>query len=371
MMEKNLLRVLVVDDAVVYRRLVSDLLEELPGVEVVGTAGNGKMAMARMASLRPDLLILDLNMPEMDGLEVLLRMKTEAPDTAAIILSAFTPEGGELTMKALELGAFDYILKPQNLSMEENRHALKDALAPMIRSFVRLREVRDIIRTARYPQGTLKSIETLSGSTKRDQGIKTFTIKRVPKSRVVAIGISTGGPAALAKMMPALPGDLDVPVLIVQHMPPLYTQALAERLDTKCAIKVKEANDGEALLPNTAYIAPGGSQMKVAKAPGSRELIIRITNDPPENGCKPSADYLFRSIAEHFGGRATGVIMTGMGSDGASGLKLMKEHGATVIAQDASTSVVFGMARKPIEEEIVDVVVPLDKIAEEIRRTVK
>jgi two-component system chemotaxis response regulator CheB len=195
----------------------------------------------------------------------------------------------------------------------------------------------------------------------------------VQKSRVVAVGISTGGPAALAKMMPALPGDLDVPILIVQHLPPLYTQALAERLDSKCAIKVKEGSDGEALSPNTAYIAPGGSQMKVAKAPapGSRELIIRITDDPPENGCKPSADYLFRSVVEHFGGRATGVIMTGMGSDGASGLRLMKAHGATIIAQDASTSVVFGMARKPIEEEIVDVIVPLDRIAEEIRRTVK
>lgn len=371
MIETKPLRVLVVDDAAIYRRLVSDVLGELPNVEVVGLASNGNVAMARMASLKPELLILDLEMPEMDGFEVLRRMKTEAPDAAAIILSAFTPKGGELTMKALELGAFDYVLKPHNPTMEENRQALKDAFAPMIRSFVRLKEVRDILRQGRIPLGGNQKTKAQWHPTRRVSGVGTLSEKRVEKSRIVVVGISTGGPAALAKMMPALPADLGVPVLVVQHMPALYTQALAERLDAKCAIKVKEAEDGEALLPNTAYIAPGGRQMKVAKPPGSRELIVRITNDPPENGCKPSADYLFRSVVEHFAGRATGVIMTGMGSDGALGLKLMKEHGATIIAQDASTSVVFGMARKPIEEEIVDVVVPLDKIAEEIRRTVK
>jgi two-component system chemotaxis response regulator CheB len=370
-MAKELLRVLVVDDAVVYRKLVTDVLADLPDVEVVGTAGNGRTAVARMTSLKPDILILDLDMPEMDGFEVLRRMKTDAPHVGAIILSAFTPQGGELTLKALELGAFDYILKPQNPSMEENRQALKDALAPMIRSVVRLREVRDILRTARQHQETIKRNDSPLAPRPRDQEFGAFPAKSVKRSRIVAVAISTGDPAALAKMMPALPGDLDVPILIVQHMPPLFTQALADRLDAKCAVKVKEASDGEALLPNTVYIAPGGRQMKVAKDPGSNELIIRITDDPPENGCRPSADYLFRSIVEHFGGMATGVVMTGMGSDGASGLRLMKEHGATIIAQDASTSVVFGMARKPVEEKIVDVIAPLHRIAEEIRRTVK
>ncbi len=187
----------------------------------------------------------------------------------------------------------------------------------------------------------------------------------------MAIGISTGGPNALAQMMPGLPGNLDVPILIVQHMPPVFTRSLANSLNSKCSIEVREAADGDPVQSNVALIAPGGKQMKVVAGADGKRRLIKITDDPPENSCKPSVDYLFRSIAQHYVGRATGVIMTGMGSDGALGLKLMKRSGATVIAQNEASCVVYGMPREPVDAGIVDVIAPLDRIADEIVKTVK
>ena len=194
--------------------------------------------------------------------------------------------------------------------------------------------------------------------------------RRSGDSAIIAIGISTGGPLALARMLPQLPADIGVPILIVQHMPPLFTQSLAKSLDNKCALNVKEAANGEPILPNQVYIAPGGKQMKVTAGPDGRRRIVRITDDPPENNCKPSADYLFRSIADHYVGRATGVIMTGMGADGNVGLKQMKQSGAVIIAQDESSCVVFGMPREPIESGTADSIVSLDHMAAQILKTV-
>jgi len=199
-------------------------------------------------------------------------------------------------------------------------------------------------------------------------GIKS---NRSRKSELVAIGISTGGPNALAQMMPKLPAALKVPILIVQHMPPVFTQSLAKSLDGKCAIRVREARDGEPLEPGTALIAPGGRQMKIEAGADGLTRVVKITDDPPENNCKPSADYLFRSVARHYVGRATGVIMTGMGSDGFLSLKLMKRNGATILAQDESSCVVFGMPKAPVEAGIVDVISPLENIAGEILKTIK
>ena len=370
MQNETNLRVLVVDDTILYRKVVADVLGELPGVVVVGSAHNGKIAMQRIAELKPDLLTLDIEMPEMDGLAVLRKMATDAPTVGAIMLSAYTQEGAKMTMKALELGAFDFIPKPQTRSLQENQAELKKAITPMIKAFVRLREVRRILKGKQKNaiQGLTTPRKVSGGST----GVakKTSPVHRIPKSKIVAIGISTGGPVALAHFLPELPADLGVPLLIAQHMPPVFTESLAGNLDRRCAIKVKEAVDGEKIVPNTAYIAPGGKQMKVTNDVFKNAKIIRITNDPPENGCAPSADYLFRSVAEHFSGNATGVIMTGMGSDGTMGLQQMKKKGAFIIAQDEASSVVFGMAKKPVEMGIVNVVAPLDHISEQIRWTI-
>ena len=187
--------------------------------------------------------------------------------------------------------------------------------------------------------------------------------------QVVALGISTGGPKALTEMVPQLPANLPVPLLIVQHMPPVFTKSLADDLNNRTQLTVREAIDGQPIRAGEVWIAPGGRQMKVERE--NAQIVLRITDDPPENSCRPSVDYLFRSVAEVYGGRAVGVIMTGMGSDGSLGCRRLKHCGASIIAQDAATCVVFGMPREPIEKGIADVVAPLGQIAAEITRLVR
>jgi two-component system chemotaxis response regulator CheB len=359
------LKVLIVDDTVVYRKIVSDVLAEIPGIEVVGTAHNGKAALLKIKTLKPDLLSLDIEMPEMSGLELLEQLQSEHPHVGAVMLSTLTQKGGAMTMRALELGAFDFIPKPQSGTMAENKKAVKEALAPILKAFQRNREIRGVIRNhqQKNPKPTVRPISSKPGT------IALSAQKRSGPSSIVAIGISTGGPNALAQVLPQLPADIDVPVVIVQHMPAMFTQSLANSLNNKCALEVHEAVTGEPLRPAKVYIAPGGKQMKIVAGPDGKERVIQITDDPPENSCKPSVDYLFRSVAELYVGRATGVIMTGMGSDGTAGLTQMKNNGAFVIAQDESTCVVFGMPKEPIQRGIVDVVSPLDQIPRAIVKT--
>ncbi len=369
---KKPLRVLIVDDTAVYRRIVSEVLSEIPDVEVVGTANNGKIAMSKIASLKPDLLTLDIEMPEMNGLDVLSSIRSEGFDVGAIVLSTLTHKGGELTMQALDLGAFDFITKPETTSMDESRRQIRNTLSSMLKAFSRRQEIRRILEgkfsflsDSRKPAATK---DTSEGVVRR---MNSIAGGRMKTAEIVGIGISTGGPKALSQMMPGIPGDINVPILIVQHMPPIFTQSLAKTLNARCSIDVKEAVDGEIIQPNVAFIAPGGKQMKIVAGPDGRDRIIRITDDPPENSCKPSVDYLFRSIAQHYVGRSAGIIMTGMGSDGFSGLSLMKRNGATIIAQDEASCTVYGMPKKPIDSGIVDVIAPLDKIASEICSVVK
>ncbi|MFC1862535.1 chemotaxis response regulator protein-glutamate methylesterase [Thermodesulfobacteriota bacterium] len=371
MNSENPLRVLVVDDTIVYRKAVSDVLSGIPEVEVVGTASNGKIAMSKIASLKPDVLTLDIEMPEMNGLDVLELMKTEAPDVGAVVLSTLTHKGGELTMQALDLGAFDFITKPEADTMEESRKEIKNALLPMLKAFSRRREIKDILNRKSSSQQTARDNKTVKTSGNIVERMRLITDKNRIKAEIVGIGISTGGPKALSEMMPQIPPDINVPILIVQHMPAIFTKSLAKNLDAKCRIDIREAKDGEPVQTNVAFIAPGGKHMKVAAGADGTSRIIRITNDPPENSCKPSADYLFRSIAQYYVGRSTGVIMTGMGSDGTIGLKLMKRNGSFIIAQNEETCVVYGMPKEPIDTGIVDVISPLGKIAEEICHTVR
>lgn len=368
---KKPLRVLIVDDTAVYRKIVTEVLSELQDVEVVGTANNGKIAMNKIISLKPDILTLDIEMPEMNGLDVLASIKSGGLDVGAIVLSTLTHKGGELTMQALELGAFDFITKPETGSVDESKNQIKNTLSSMLKAFSRRQEIRHILEgKVSFPKGKQEN----SYKQKPESVIRrmaSIVNRRTRKAEIVGIGVSTGGPKALSQMMPDIPGDINVPILIVQHMPPIFTQSLANSLDAKCAIDVKEAIDGEVVQPNVAFIAPGGKQMKIVAGMDGTERIIRITDDPPENSCKPSVDYLFRSIAQHYVGRSAGVIMTGMGSDGYSGLSLMKRNGATIIAQDEESCIVYGMPKKAIDNGIVDVIAPLDQIASEICHVAK
>lgn len=370
------LRVLVVDDTIVYRKAVSDVLSEIPGVEVVGVAHNGKIAMSKIASLQPDMLTLDIEMPEMNGIEVLDELQRNQSKIGAVMVSTLTSDGGEMTMKALELGAFDFILKPQSKNPVESKKQLKLSLAPIIREFKKSRNASSLLSKKRQSQKPVKPVKRrplkpLSARAKPAPKVTAKPAIRRGKSEIVTIGISTGGPNALTRMLPMLPGDLGVPIVIVQHMPPVFTKSLATSLDAKCALAVKEAQDNEPIQKNTVYIAPGGKQMKLVASADGQSRQIKITNDPPENSCKPSADYLFRSVGDYYVGRTTAVIMTGMGSDGTQGLQVLKQKGAAIIAQDEETCVVFGMPKAPIESGIVDVIAPLSKIAEEIIKSVR
>jgi two-component system chemotaxis response regulator CheB len=360
-------RVLVVDDTALFRRVVSDALQSIPGVEVVGTAANGKTALARMASLQPDLITLDIEMPEMDGIEVLTAMGAAGMETGAIVLSARTVHGGELTMRALELGAFDFLTKPEGRDANSNLAWLQTQLAPMIRAFSRRREIRNILRRSspQPPASILLAPESVplppAPRLKRE---------RRQRAPLVLIAVSTGGPAALTQLMPALPADLGAPVFVVQHMPALFTQPLAASLAAKSSIRVKQGADGETAVPNCVYLAPGGRQMKLAPGPQG-EILIRITDDPAENNCRPAADYLFRSVALHFPGRAIAAVLTGMGNDGTAGVRLLKRGGCVSIAQDEATCTVFGMPKEVIAAGLADAVLPLEGIAAAVVRSVR
>jgi two-component system chemotaxis response regulator CheB len=360
MSESLTLKVMVVDDSIMYRRIVQDVLESFSGVEIVGTAENGKIAMSKAAVLKPDLMILDIEMPEMDGLEVLEHIKNGLSHTAAIVFSTFTTEGARITLRALDLGAFDFIPKPSFGTLKENRDRFKTQVGPMLEALIRQKSKNT--ETASFPESQL---------VQRIPMPPVISRKGDHASRAIAIGISTGGPVALTKLIPKIPEDIGVPIFIVQHMPPMFTHAMAGKLDGISRIAVKEAENGETVRANTVYIAPGGKQMKIARPGQGSHLVIRVTDDPPENNCKPSVDYLFRSISHHYGRYATGVIMTGMGYDGTEGLRQMKQAGAWVIAQSEATCAVYGMPRKPVEMGIVDIIAPLDLMADEICRTVR
>lgn len=367
------IRVLVVDDTIVYRKAVSDIMEELPEVELVGVAHNGKIAMSKIKTLQPDLLTLDIEMPVMNGLEVLEEIRKNDLPVGAIMLSTLTSEGGEMTMKALELGAFDFILKPQSKNQLEGKNTIKKAIQPMIKAFSRSLSASSLLGksslTKPLPRVTPRPVrgKTLPPSARKSIPQSTYK----GRSEIITIGISTGGPNALTQVLPKLPGNIGVPILLVQHMPPVFTKSLAASLDKKCELTVKEAADREPLKANTVYIAPGGKQMKIVASADGLNRQIKITNDPPENSCKPSVDYLFRSIADYYVGRTTAVIMTGMGSDGSAGLQVIKNKGGYIIAQDEKTCVVFGMPKAPIENGLTDAIVPLDHIAGEILKSLK
>ena len=357
------LRVLVVDDTALFRRVVADAFAAIPDVEVVGTAPNGRQALARIEEWHPDLISLDMEMPEMGGVEVLEALKAQRSKVGVLVLSAITVKGGELTMKALELGAFDFLTKPSGGSPDQARAFLAAELAPRIKAFARRCEIQKLMSSSGPRPLVVPVAPAPAAPPPRPQGLPPA------KPDLVVIGVSTGGPAALAALLPQLPGSFPVPILVVQHMPALFTASLATSLNAKCALTVKEAKDGEAVLPGTVYIAPGATQMKLVAASGDKR--IQITDDPPENHCKPSVDVLFRSVAHGFPGRATAVILTGMGNDGAMGCRLLKRHGGVLIAQDEASCVVFGMPKEAIQTGLVDVVAPLDRIAEEILKTVR
>jgi len=351
------IRVLVVDDSVVVRRLVSDALSADGALEVVGVAANGRIALARIPQLNPDLITLDIDMPEMDGLETLRELRKTQPRLPVIMFSTVTERGASATLDALALGANDYVTKPANLgSISLAIEHVREQLIPVIKAHCRLSE----------------------GSTPRPVMFRQPcpSVPVLPRSRpqphappeIVAIGVSTGGPNALAELIPQLPADLGVPVVIVQHMPPIFTGLLAERLASRARIRVEEGRPGKAIEAGGAWIAPGDFHMVLRR--DGNAVTIRTHQESPENSCRPSVDVLFRSVVEVYGPRALGVIMTGMGQDGLRGCERIWEAGGAVLAQDEASSVIWGMPGLVVQAGMADRVLPLHQLADEIVRRV-
>ncbi|MCA9232043.1 MAG: chemotaxis response regulator protein-glutamate methylesterase [Planctomycetales bacterium] len=360
-MAETVIKALVVDDSALYRKFVRSVLEEIPGVEVLDTASNGRIGLEKIEALRPDLVTLDLEMPELDGLGMLRNLSVRDIDVTTIMISALTAEGAKATNTALQLGAFDFVLKPTGKGPEESREQLKHDLAPKILACTSVLRRKLGLALAARPSASRPPTDAVSRMVRRVSEIRY-------KPEVVGIGVSTGGPVALNRLLPKFPANFPCPILLVQHMPPLFTKSLADDLNRICPMEVKEASEGMTAEPGQVLIAPGGAQMRVTKLGG--RPVVQITNDPPERNCKPAVDYLFRSIAHHYGDRAVAAILTGMGDDGTLGCKLLKRAGATILAQDEQSCVVYGMPRSVVEAGLADHVGPLDDLAEYLKNFV-
>lgn len=345
------IRVLVVDDAVVMRKLLTDVLQRDPRIEVVGTAPNGRIALQRLTQLNPDLVTLDVEMPDLDGLATLRELRRTHPRLPVIMFSALTQRGASATLDALAAGANDYVTKPsQSAGLDASVALLSAELLPRVRALCPTTPVASTAPAARSPAAPARPARRAAFD-------------------LVVVATSTGGPNALADFFSGLRAPLPVPVAIVQHMPPTFTRLLAERLDAlKSPLRCHEARDGELMLASHAYLAPGGRHLVVERN-AAGQFVTRLTDTPPENSCRPAADPLFRS-AVATGAHVFGVVMTGMGQDGLRGAEAIVAHGGEVIAQDQASSVVWGMPGAVTQAGLTAAVLPLAELAPALLRRV-
>lgn len=334
-------RVLIVDDSAVVRRLLEELLRDEPGVEVIGTAPNGEIALQKIERLKPDVVTLDVEMPVMDGMQALRSLRDRGSTIRVVMFSTLTARGGHATFEALSLGADDYVTKPSRISPSDPA----------------LDELRQEL-TAKILQFFVKGPVVAGGPAARAP--RAATQHAAARVNIVAIGVSTGGPTALTNILSTLPEDFPCPIVITQHMPPMFTRLLAERLNAKSRIRVEEAAEGSRLEPGLALIAPGGQHMKLKSEHGA--VTVVLDDGPPENSCRPAVDVMFRSVAKIYGRNTLVVMLTRMGRDGFSGTQGLKSAGAFVLAQDRATSVVWGMPGYVVEAGLADVVAGIDDI---------
>lgn len=350
----------MVDDSAFMRKALTMMLESDPGIKVVGTARNGEEGIAKVRQLKPDLVTMDVEMPQMDGLTALRRIMASNP-VPVMMVSSITTDGARATLDALDLGAVDFIPKQMSyVSLDIVK--IKDDLLAKIRNIVS----RKHILMARFR--TRRSFRDASegGALTRTPAPAGYTPppKRHKKIDIIALGSSTGGPPALQKLVSALPRNLPVGMVIAQHMPPTFTKSLAERLDTVSAVGVREASDGDPIEPGQVLIAPGGKHLTVKRYGGRARAVV--STEPSDTIYKPCVDVLLNSVSDAFRANVMTVILTGMGSNGLDGSRKVKSGGGIVIAQDEATSVVYGMPRAVIEARITDHIAPIDGIAAEI-----
>jgi two-component system, chemotaxis family, protein-glutamate methylesterase/glutaminase len=344
------IRILVIDDSVVIRKVLSETLSHDPEIEVVGTASDGRLGLAKIAQLHPDLVTLDVEMPVMNGLEALAELRKLYPKLPVVMFSTLTEHGAAATLDALALGASDYATKPSNSSGSAGLavEAIRAELIPKIKALCGGRLAKLTLPPPRPKVAVRRPLH-----------------RRI---EIVAIGTSTGGPNALAEVLPRIPREFPVPIVLVQHMPPIFTRLLADRLTAHCEIPVHEASAGMAVLPGHAWIAPGNFHLTLKRAAmGSR---LELNQERPENSCRPSVDVLFRSVAEVYGAGTLAVVMTGMGSDGVAGSECIRQRGGEVIVQDEASSVVWGMPGLVYSSGQADGIYPLNQLGQEVARRV-
>lgn len=346
------IKVLVVDDSAVIRRLVTDILDEDPRIVVAGVARNGEVALDKVAELKPDAVTLDIEMPVMDGIACLRELRRLDRRLPVVMFSTLTERGAVSTLEALSAGASDYVTKPSNVgSVTESRQNIREQLVPRL---IALTEANRLVaRPVPAPRPATP-----------DSPVTPVAAPRTAPYDVLAIGSSTGGPDALAKVLGVLPATLPVPVVVVQHMPPLFTRTLAGRLDSLCALSVAEAEEGERLEPGRVLIAPGGVHLEVRRAAGA--VRARLSNALPVNFCRPAVDVLFESVSAAYGSGVLATVLTGMGRDGASSAESIRKAGGQVWVQDQASSVVWGMPGAVATAGQADRVLPLAEIGREL-----
>jgi two-component system chemotaxis response regulator CheB len=364
--------VLIVDDSALMRNLIGRMVEDTPGLTIADKAMNGRFALQKIPRVNPDVICLDLEMPEMNGIEFLKERKKQGIKIPVVILSSIAARGAEITMEALSLGASDFIQKPSG-SVSEDIHTVRDSLVGMLLGYggaYRRSLGKKVLSPSEYekkPEHTsldLNVLFNLSGTPPAAPATPPAQIRKPAKTEIIAIGISTGGPDALRVVFAKLDKDLKTPIVVVQHMPPGFTNEFAKSLDRICPLDVKEAEEGDSIVPGRILIAQGNKHMEVERKVSGG--IVHLSDSPHVSGHRPSADVLFASVALNYQNHALGVIMTGMGRDGAQQMGTIYKEGGITIGQDESSAVVYGMPRVAWELGHVMEQVPLDKMARRI-----
>ena len=348
------IRVLVVDDSLFMRRMMSDLLSRDPELEVVGTARDGQEGLEQARQLKPDVITLDVEMPVMDGITMLERLMAEQP-TPVVMISSRTQEGAETTFRCLERGAVDFVPKPSG-AISLDLYKVSSQIIEKVKAAARVPRYRLV-----SPHGTAHQEGRGRPACLPNEGRgrpACLLNKGYGDAPLVVIGASTGGPRALSTLISQLPSELVVPMLIIQHMPEGFTRSFAERLDKLSHLHVREAQEGDRLQPGVAYLAPGGHHLHLL--PDGR---LHLSQEPPLHGVRPAVDITLLSIAEHYRGKVVVAILTGMGNDGAMGVRMLHAKGARILAEDESSCVVFGMPRAAIQTGCVHRVVPIEQMA--------
>ncbi len=363
--------VLIVDDSALMRNLVTKIMEPHEDIRVMGTAMNGLFALQKMEKEQPDVIILDLEMPKMNGIEFLKERRKRQIHTPVIILSSLAEKGARITMEALALGASDFIQKPSG-SVSLDLHSVADHLVNLVRVYGGKAHEVAVAGTAGAAApgsaaGTAAAPGTAAGPSTAAPAAAGPPPPIVPTekpgpTKLIAFGVSTGGPNALRKVFAEFPASIEAPVIVVQHMPAGFTEEFAKSLDKICSLAVRQAADGDLAEAGSILIAPGDRHLSVERR--HQGAMIRLSDDPPRNGHRPSVDVLFQSVAKEYGANALAVIMTGMGRDGAEGMAAIRRRGGRTLGQDEKTSIVYGMPRCAYELGAVEQKVPLAKIAQ-------